>query len=239
MLKKSLLIGGLFFSSIAMANPNLTTGNASTMHYDLLNLSATVSKKVENNQIDATLSKVVQHKNTTDIANQLNQTINQALVIAKKYPQVKVTTGYQTTYPRYDKNQKIIGWTGKASLNLNSTDTVATSKLIAELQDSMKIDDLNFSLSDEARKQIEEQLLVDVSKSFQSQAKNLLPVWQAKNYRLVNVSFRRQSDNYAMPMYAARSIEVAAEASSVTEQNFQVGTSTISVTADGTIQLVK
>lgn len=54
------------------------------------------------------------------LATTLNTTINNAMKIAKRYPSVTVSTGQQTTYPRYDKNDKIIGWTGQANIDLKA-----------------------------------------------------------------------------------------------------------------------
>ena len=143
-------------------------GNTMTtsLNYGLINFAAAASKKVNNDQINATLNKTVQNKSSVEVANQIATTLNQAVVIAKKYPQVQVTTGNQNTYPQYDKNQKINGWTGTASLNLKSTDTVAASKLIAELQSFMTLDGLDFAVSDTLRKATEQELMIEASKNF-------------------------------------------------------------------------
>lgn len=210
-----------------------------TLQYGLLNFSANASRKVDNDQINATLTKTVQNKSSAEVANQISLTLNQALQIAKKYPQVKVSTGNQNTYPQYDKNQKINGWTGSASLTLKSTDTVQASKLIAELQNSMTLDGLSFSVSDDTRNKIEKELMVEASKNFQSQANALLPVWQARDYQLVSLDFNQGGGGYhPMPvMYATARAEGAM--AKVAEQDFQAGESTITVTANGVVQLVR
>lgn len=236
LLTATLMLFGNNIVSAALPT-NLMPGQ--TMQYGLLNFSASASRKVENDQINATLTKTVQNKSSAEVANQINLTLNQALQIAKKYPQVKVNTGNQNTYPQYDKNQKIIGWTGSASLTLKSTDSVAASKLIAELQSTMNLDGLDFSVSDDTRKKIEQALMVEASQNFQNQANALLPVWQARDYQLVSLDFNQGGNYRPMPvMYASMRNEVAG-APKVADQDFQAGESTITVTANGVVQLVR
>ena len=216
------------------ANTAMTT----PINYNLINFSANASRKVNNDQINANLSKTVQNKTSSEVANQIATTLNQAVMIAKKYPQVQISTGNQSTYPQYDKNQKIIGWTGSASLNLKSTDTAATSRLIAELQNIMQLTNLDFSVSDALREQTEQALTVEASKNFQRQAQTLLPVWGAKDYQLVNIDFSQGGD-YRAPRAYGGVMMLEASSAKVADQNFQAGDSTITVTANGTVQLIK
>lgn len=236
------LIGGASMATIAQAAPigsPVMPNLNNTLNYGLLNFSAEASRKVDNDQTNATMTKVVQDKSSTEVARRISETLNQAVIIAKKYPQVQVSTGNQSTYPQYDKNQKINGWTGNASLNLKSTDTVAISKLIAELQSFMTLDGINFSVSDNTRRKVEQELMVEASTAFQNQAKALLPVWNARDYQLVSLDFNRGGDyggrGYGVPMMAMASMKESA----VANQDFQVGESTITVTANGNVQLMK
>lgn len=224
-------------NAIIYSNPT-PQSSGQAMQYGVLNFSATASKKVNNDQVTATMSKVIQNSNPIEVARQITQSLNHATAIAKKYPMVKVSTGSQSTYPQYDKNQKITGWTGNANLTLTSIDTVATSKLIAELQSDMNLNGLNFSVSDEVRKQAQQELMIEASKNFQRQAQALLPAWQARDYQLVNVTFDQANDYRPMPR-AYGGMVMAKMASAVPEQNFEAGESTLTVTANGAVQLVK
>ncbi|MFP3366434.1 SIMPL domain-containing protein, partial [Pseudoalteromonas sp. SIMBA_148] len=84
-----------------------------------------------------------------------------------------MSTGQQRTYPRYDKNDKIIGWTGQANIDLKSTDFSATSQLIADLQETLVMDNLNFGVSDTKKDALEQKLMTEASRAFQQQAKSL------------------------------------------------------------------
>lgn len=239
LLSTAFLTSSLGLMQTAQAAPiGYQTSMNNTLNYGLLNFSAEASRKVDNDQTNATLSKVVQNKSSSEVANQINETLNRALQIAKKYPQVQVSTGNQSTYPQYDKNQKISGWTGSANLNLKSTDTVAISKLIAELQAFMTSDGISFSVSDETRKKVEQDLMVEASKNFQRQAQALLPAWNAKDYQLVNLDFQRGGD-YGGRVRVMPVMMAEATNAKVTSQDFQAGESTVTVTASGSVQLVK
>lgn len=210
-----------------------------SINYNLINFSANATQKVENDEINATMSKTIQHKSSTEVAKRITETLNQATTIAKKYPSVKVSTGSQSTYPEYDKNQKISGWTGTASLYLQSSDTLAVSQLIADLQSFMQLNGLDFSVSEAKQKAITQSLMIDASKAFQQQAQALLPAWNATGYQLVSLDFNQGGgyNNYSSRKYAMAMPQVVD--ASVASQNFEVGETSITVTANGVIQLVK
>lgn len=235
-MKKFLLMTGLM--SLAL-NANAVP-NAGQLNYNLVNFSTQVSQKVENDEVNATLAKTLQNKSHTELAKRITETLNQANLIAKKYPTVKVATGNQSTYPQYDKNSKINGWQGSASLNLQSNDTVAMSQLIAELQNFMQLEDLGFSVSEGKQKSVKQALMLEASKSFQQQANALLPAWNAKGYELVSLDFNG-GDGYSSYRKSSMRLQsfAVAEASSMPSQDFQTGDTTITVTANGVIQLLK
>ncbi len=185
----------------------------------------------------ASLYKKAQATDAKTLATNLTTSINRALAIAKRYPTVTVSTGQQSTYPRYDKNDKIIGWTGQANIDLKSTDFVATSQLIADLQETLVMNNLNFGVSEIKKDALEQKLMTDASRAFQQQAKNLTRAWNANGYRVITVNLNSGSNNYPRPMYS--SMRAADAESSVPSQNFESGNSTLSVTANGTIELTK
>jgi predicted secreted protein len=214
------------------------SAHAEPTGYDQLTFQTEVKEEVQNDEVRATMYKKAQASDAKTLATTLNTSINNAMKIAKRYPSVTVSTGQQRTYPRYDKNDKIIGWTGQASIDLKSTDFVATSQLIADLQQTLVMENLNFGVSDAKKDALEQKLMTDASRAFQQQAKNLTRAWDARGYRVVTVNLNTNNNNYPRPMYSMRA-ESAAMDSAVPSQNFESGNSTISVTANGTIELSK
>ena len=222
----------------ALLTAMIGSAHAEPTGYDQLTFQTEVKEEVQNDEVRATMYKKAQASDAKTLATTLNTSINNAMKIAKRYPSVTVSTGQQRTYPRYDKNDKIIGWTGQASIDLKSTDFVATSQLIADLQQTLVMENLNFGVSDAKKDALEQKLMTDASRAFQQQAKNLTRAWDARGYRVVTVNLNTNNNNYPRPMYSMRAESVAMD-SAVPNQNFESGNSTISVTANGTIELTK
>lgn len=230
-------------SFIAMSTASLlsaaaVSAQAAPTGYDQLTFQTEVKEEVANDEVRASLYKKAQAPDAKSLAKQLNTTVNSALAIAKRYPTVTVSTGQQSTYPRYDKNDKIIGWTGQANIDLKSTDFAATSQLIADLQSTMVMDNLNFGVSDSKKNTIEQRLMTEASRAFQNQAKSLTRAWDARSYRVVNVNLNT-GNHYPRPMFNSMVAKAEMADASVPSQNFESGNSTISVTANGTIELTK
>ena len=213
------------------------SAHAEPTGYDQLTFQTEVKEEVQNDEVRASLYKKAQATDSKTLATTLNTSINNAMKIAKRYPSVTVSTGQQRTYPSYDKNNKIIGWTGQANIDLKSTDFAATSQLIADLQETLVMENLSFGVSDTKKDALEQKLMTDASRAFQQQAKNLTSAWSARGYRVVNVNLNTGS-NYPRPMYSAMSMK-SDSLESVPSQSFESGNSTISVTANGTIELTK
>ncbi|MBP2280870.1 putative secreted protein [Psychrobacter sp. PL15] len=224
-------------SAACLFTAMMGSAHAEPTGYDQLSFQTEVKEEVANDEVRASLYKKLQASNAKTLATNLNTSVNKALAIAKRYPSVTVSTGQQRTYPRYDKDDKIIGWTGQANIDIKSTDFAATSQLIADLQETLVMDNLNFGVSNAKKDALEQKLMTDASRAFQQQAKNLTRAWDARGYRLVTVNLNTGS-NYPRPMYSAMNMR-ADSAESVPTQNFESGNSTISVTANGTIELTK
>lgn len=224
--------------ALCLLTAMMGNAQAETTGYDQLSFQTEVKEEVANDEVRASLYKKAQATDAKSLATQLNNSINKALGIAKRYPSVTVSTGQQSTYPRYDKNDKIIGWTGQANIDIKSTDFAATSQLIADLQETLVMNNLNFGVSNSKKEAIEQKLMTDASRAFQQQAKTLTRAWDARSYRVVTVNLNTNNNNYPRPMYGMRAESVSMD-NAVPSQNFESGNSTISVNANGTIELVK
>ncbi|WP_379544440.1 SIMPL domain-containing protein [Psychrobacter sp. R86515] len=234
LLNKAALASG----TVCLMTAMMGSAHAEPTGYDQLTFQTEIKEEIQNDEVRASLYKKAQAADSKTLATMLNTSINNAMKIAKRYPSVTVSTGQQRTYPRYDKNDKIIGWTGQANIDLKSTDFSATSQLIADLQETLVMDNLNFGVSDTKKDALEQKLMTEASRAFQQQAKSLTRAWDARGYRVVNVNLNTGS-NYPRPMYSAMSMKSGMADESVPSQSFESGNSTISVTANGTIELTK
>lgn len=237
---KNILINkaALATGTVALLTAMMGSAHATLTGYDQLTFQTEVKEEIQNDEVTASLYKKAQATDAKTLATTLNTSINKALTIAKRYPTVTVSTGQQSTYPRYDKNDKIIGWTGQANIDIKSTDFAATSQLIAALQETLVMNNLTFGVSSTKKDALEQKLMTDASRAFQQQAKNLTRAWDARGYRVVTVNLNTNNNNYPRPMYSMKAAASSME-DSVPSQNFESGNSTISVTANGTIELTK
>lgn len=223
--------------SLCLLSLMISSAHAEPTGYNQLSFQTEVTEEIANDEITASMYKKAQAADAKTLATTLNTAINNALQIAKRYPSVTASSGQQSTYPRYDKNDKIIGWTGQVNIDLKSTDFAATSQLIADLQQTLVMNNLNFGVSEAKKDALEQKLMTEASRAFQQQATNLTRAWDANGYRVINVSLNT-GNNYPRPMYMSSARLESADAS-VPSQNFESGNSAISVTANGTIEFTK
>lgn len=211
---------------------------AGQQQYNVVSLQASASRQISNDQMQATLSIEKTHKQPSELANQINQLMNFAMTTAKKYPTVKIKTGSQHTSPIYDDNhRKIKEWRSQSSVILESRDFGAASKLVAELQQQFQLNGVSFSISDEQRQKVENELLTEVSQAFRNRADTIRQAWNKSSYELMSFNIDTQNAYYAAPMMAmSRSLKVM-DASSVETQEVSAGESKITINAHGNVQL--
>lgn len=223
--------------AIGLATSTLTA--IANTNYNHISFNSEVRHEIANDQMRATLKKTAQAKDAASLAKELNSSINAAMQIAKRYPEVQVSTGRQSTYPRYDEknNNKIIGFTGSVSLDLTSHNFEKSSQLIADLQSIMVMESLDFEVSDKVREHEEKQLQSKAIKRFQDEAQNIATAFGATGYKIVNVQLGSGNHYYARPVAMAASLK--SMDSSIEAQSFESGNTTLSYTTSGTIELLK
>lgn len=226
----STLVLASAFSATAFAQQN------EQLNYNVINVQAEAARKVSNDEMHAVLYIEKSNKQPAELASQITQLMNQAMALAKKYPQVKVETGSQTTYPIYDnENRKLKEWRGRAEIQIESTDFKAASQLIGELQQNFQTQSINFSVSDVQRKKVENELMVEASKNFQQRAQMLSQAWNKSGYNLINLNLNT-SNQYPQPIMMRASMAKFSGAEAVDAQDVAAGESKITVNANGAIQ---
>lgn len=206
--------------------------------YNRISFSSEAQSQVANDEIFASLSKTIQADTTSNIAKELNTAMNSAINIAKKYPNITIKTGQQSTYPRYDnKNNRIIGFTGKASVELRSHDFEQAGQFIADLQPIMSIDQINFSVSKKTMAAEEQRLKSEAIARFRADAQDITQAFGASDYKLVSVQLGANNHHYYPRPMAMASMKVMDDG--FESQNLEGGKTNLSYTANGVIELVK
>ncbi len=231
---RSIVISSLLLSTALFNQTFAATNN--DINYNVVNIQAEASRQVSNDEMHAILFIEKNNKQPAQLSAEINTLMNQAQSIARKFPQVKFETGSQTTYPVYDNdNQKLKEWRGRAEINLESKDFKAASQLISELQQNFQTQSINFTVSNEQRKKVENELIVEASKNFQQRAQIMTHAWNKSAYELVNLNINTNR-SYPQPiMMRASAAKFNAEAAPA--QDMAAGESTLSVNANGSIQL--
>lgn len=237
MIKPSKIINLLGISALAMSTLGVAHAHSGD-NYNRISFSVEAKTQVDNNEMRATLTKTTEAKTAKEIAKTLNDTINNALAIAKKYPDVIATTGRHSTYPRYGSNDNISGFTGNASIQIKSQNFEQSSQLIADLQTMMALDHLSFNVSDKSQDNLKKQLTLDAAKQFQQEAATIAQVFGAKDYKIVNVQLGDNDNYYSHAIPTAMSM-ARNESTDIENLNLESGKATLSYNASGTIELIR
>lgn len=226
MLRDALLIGLLFFNFSAQAEAE---------PYNRVDFQIEASREVGNDLLTTTMSVEFQDKQPARVAQHLNTSLNAALQTAAAYSTVKTTSGTQNTYPVYGKNNQIDAWRGHGEIRIESRDFKAAGELIMQLQNTLQLSDVQFSIAPETRATIESALITESIKAFQSRADAIRLAIGAKSYKTVHLSI---STGGMPPRYPAAMIRGAAVAdAAIPASEFASGETRMTVQINGTIEL--
>ncbi len=233
----STLLLGTLVANAALMSTAFAAESSTALNYNMANVQAQATRQVSNDQMHAVLYIEKNNKQPAELSNQITQLMNQAMALGKKYPQVKLKTGSQNTYPVYDNdNRKLREWRGRAEIKLESKDFKAASQLISELQQSFQTQAINFSVSDEQRLKVENELMVEASKNFQQRAQLLTQAWNKSGYTLVNLDLNT-NNSFPQPYMMRASMAKTKAYDADAAQDVSAGESKITVNANGSIQM--
>lgn len=203
-------------------------------HYNVVELRAEAQREVQNDLLSAALYVEMNDANPAALAGAVNKSVNEALRVAKGYQGVKAHSGSNQVYPVYSKNNTLQGWRARAEIRLESRDFEAASALIGKLQATMQLASLNFSVAPESRKTVEDELMVEAIKAFKARAEIAKGALGGRDYRLLHVNV---ASGYSGPQ-PRFALARATSASEAAAPSFEAGTSQITVTASGSIEVV-
>lgn len=211
---------------------------ADELHYNQISLRAEVSQEVARDLMIVTLYSESQNSDPAKLAAEITTTMNKALGQARQVKDVTLRQGSRNSYPIYDgKGQKITGWRERAELRLESSDFAALSKLTGELLGDLKMAGMDFAIADPTRKASEDALLKDAVKAFKARAQLATEALGGKGYKIVNLNLN--SNGYPQPyMRAPMMMKAASMDSAPVTPEVEAGTSQVSMTADGAIEVL-
>jgi predicted secreted protein len=203
--------------------------------YNTVELQADVQREVQNDLLSATLYAELDDSSPAALASALNQRFNEALRVAKEHKGVRARSGGNQTFPVYSRGNTLQGWRGRAEIRIESRDFEAASALIGKLQSGMQLSGVSFSVSPEARRIVENELIAEALVAFKARAEIVRAALGGKGYKIERVSVATGHPP-PRPLYAVQQ-RAMASSQEVTPPDLESGVSRITVTARGTIEV--
>jgi predicted secreted protein len=202
----------------------------------VLSLAAQASEDVPQDVVDITLFYEQEAKDAGSLTSVLNQRADAALRMAKGVDNVTAHSGAFTVYPSTDRDGRISAWRGRTEVVLESKDFTAATKLASKMSDAMQVGSVTFSLSPESQREAEQKLSTRAIASFKQQAQASSQAFGYSGYaiREVNIGHNGSSPRPVM-MMAARSMN--ADAKMAAPMALEAGTSTVTVSVSGSVQM--
>ncbi len=223
----------LIVASIIATAPALPAGAADMPRYNQIHFQVERSQPVENDRMHAVLSVTAEDENAARLADQVNRTMDWAVKMAKTQQKIEIQTGSYRTYPVYNKN-KIQRWRATQELTLEGGDFAQLGTLIGQLQERLQVTSVNFSVSPERRRSVEDALIAQALDAFKQRANLVRKQLAATGYRVVDVSINAGGGiPMPVPMMRAESFELK----SVVPPALQGGTSAMTINVSGVIEL--
>ncbi len=224
MLRIALLCGLLSFSGWAGADAE---------PYNRVDFQVEAAREVANDLLEANMTVEIQDKQPGRVAQLINTALNDAIKKAAVFDTVKASSGNQSTYPVYGKNNQIDAWRGHGEIRLESRDFKAAGELIMQLQAALQLAGVQFTVSPDTRAQIENTLIIEAIKAFQSRADAIRSAVGAKSYKTVHFSI----NSGGMPQHPVPMVRgMAMAATAIPAPEFAGGESRMTVEINGTIE---
>ncbi len=199
-----------------------------------VSLQAQSSKRVANDLMNAVMVVETEDRDPAKLADTINRRMEWALKRARATPEVTVQSGGYQTYP-IRREGVIVAWRASQQLRLESRDTDRMTSLIGELQTRLQLQSLAFNVSREARRATENELIDSALEVFKARAEIVRKNLAASGYRIVEISVHTAGGPPMRPAPMPRHMALAAEA--VTPPAVEAGSSEVTVSVSGTIQL--
>lgn len=194
---KTLSLALLAFSFVlsARADANATQPN------NVIAFNVEAERQIERDLMQVNLFYQSEGKNLSELNKTVNARLNKAIGIAKQYPAVAIQGNTRNTMVQYDGKGKQSGWLARVELMLESKDSQALSDVINALNDTLAIENISASVSDEKLTHVENELTQAVLEKFKNKALLIQNTLQMKNYRVMDLNISAANEHNYAPVY--------------------------------------
>jgi len=201
--------------------------------FNVVSLQAEASREVHNDLMKAVLAVEMEDRDPAKLADTVNRAMQDGLKTAAEFKTVQVRSGNYQTYPVYDKT-RFSHWRARHELRLESRDFAAAASLIGKLQGAMQLAGMDFKVSSDTRRKVENELIAEALAAFNQRAEIVRAALKAGAYRLKEMNIGTAGSG-VRPVFALSRAMKTAEA--VAPPAMEAGTSEVSVNVSGSIKL--
>lgn len=170
------------------------------------------------------------------MADTVNQAISWALALAKQQTAVESRTLNYTTNPVYTDG-RVTGWQVRQSIQLKSKDSKVLSGLLGQLQEKLRIEGINYSVSPEVQTATEKTLIEQALKNFKERAEQLKTGMGRAEYRVVKLDVQAVGNEFQPPLYRMAAMDTAGAAPAPAPPSLDSGKQNLQVNVQAEIEL--
>jgi predicted secreted protein len=204
----------------------------------VVNLSASASTEVAQDWLRVNLSTRREGSEATPVQNALKQALDAALQEARKAArpgQLEVQAGNFSLVPRYGNQGQANGWQGNAELVIEGRDMAAIAQLTGRIT-GLSIAQVSYSLSREQRQKAEGEVTAQAVTHFRARATEAARLFGYGSYLIREVSLSSNEPAGFTPMLRGKAMSAMASAEALP---VEAGRATVTVTVQGSVQLLK
>ena len=199
-----------------------------------VDLSASASVAAPNDLVKVSVYVEENGENPAQLAKSINPKVNDIINLAKSKKSVRTKTGYQRSFPIYEKN-RLKAWRMRAEVELESEDVAAMSELVGALQaKNVGVNHIQQMPSPETRKRVEMESTKKAIEEFQARAAEIASVFK-KPYRIKSLNVNQERGGAVFrsnAMLLGAAMDEAAPAARI-----ETGESQISTFVSGVIEI--
>lgn len=199
-------------------------------------LSASASADIARDWITMTFGALREGSDPASVQSALKQALEAALAQARRVErpgEIEVRTGAFALSPRYTNKGEANGWRGNAELIVQGRDTSGIAQLSGRIT-TMTIARVQQSLSRQRRVEAESDVMARAIANYRAKAADVTRHFGYASHVLREVSVSSLDQPPPMPMMRSQAAAMASDES----LPLQVGNETVSVTVQGSVQLV-
>jgi predicted secreted protein len=191
------------------------------------------TREVANDWITAIVGITAEDANPAALADRVNRDMSWALEQARSESRVKAKSGGYSTFPIHEEG-RLRRWNANQQLVLEGSDVAAMTALLGKLQTRLQLESFTFSVSEEQRNRVQQELVSEALAAFRARAALVAKGLDASGYSIDDVSIETGSQGHPMPRmeHSMMAMKDAAAPPAV-----EAGSSRVAVSVQGTIVL--